>query len=404
MDSLFKFIQIAIGAREPFAVAATDDDWEQLFRFCKRQTLVGIGFTAIEKLHRHGVECPKALMMRWMAMTLQIEKRNEKLNRQCKTLTEQFEHDGLRCCILKGQGNLLNYPEELNKQRIPGDIDVWTVVEETGIPIAAQTGKNDVGYITYRGKRGVIEYIRMQHRLKKNDKDIELRYQHIEAPKIDETPVEVHFRVGFCNSPLRNIRMQRWFERHADECMKNKTYMGFSVPTASVNVVYQMTHIFSHYFDEGIGLRQLLDYYFVIKLWHNDTMEVKDIKTMGMWSEGLGTHVMSANEIIYVLKRFGMAKFASAVMWVLQRVFAMPDEWLICAPDEKRGQQLLSEIMQSGNFGQYDERGKEMKHGGTIFHGIWKLKRITRLVRFYPEEALCEPLFRVWHWGWRCLH
>lgn len=243
----------------------------------------------------------------------------------------------------------------------------------------------------------------MQHRIERTSKDIELRYHHIEAPSIGGTPVEVHFRVGFCNSPLRNMRMQRWFDLHADECMKNKTAMGFNVPTASVNVVYQMTHIFSHYFDEGIGLRQLLDYYFVLRIWHNDEMETKDIKTMGMWTEGLGTPVMPASEIMHVLRRLGMATFASAVMWVLQHVFAMPDDWLICSPDEKRGKQLLDEIMLAGNFGRYDECGKEMKHGGMIPHGLWKLKRIMRLISNYPEEALCEPLFRIWHLAWRSL-
>ena len=141
-----------------------------------------------------------------------------------------------------------------------------------------------------------------------------VRYHHIEAPKINGTQVEVHFRACYAHSPLRNWRMQRWFDDHADVCMKNKTQMGFAVPTASVNVVYQMCHLFSHYFDEGIGLRQLMDYYFALRVWHNDVMECKDLQTQGMWSEGLGTPVMSATEIMAVLRSFGMAKFTSAVI------------------------------------------------------------------------------------------
>ena len=78
--------------------------------------------------------------------------------------------------------------------------------------------------------------------------------------------------------------------------------------------------------------------------------------------------------------------------------------WMICAPNEKEGKKLLEEIMKGGNFGQYDERGKEFKNGGMIKHGLWKLKRVMRLVRSYPEEALCEPVFRVWHLGWRKIH
>ena len=92
--------------------------------------------------------------------------------------------------------------------------------------------------------------------------------------------------------------MQRWFERHADECMKNKTHLGFSMMTSSVNVVYQMCHLYTHIFEGGIGLRQLMDYYFALKVWHNDVMECQDLQSQGMWSEGLGTAVMSKEEVM----------------------------------------------------------------------------------------------------------
>ena len=212
--------------------------------------------------------------------------------------------------------------------------------------------------------------------------------------------------------------MQRWFEEHADVCIKNKTHMGFAVPTASVNVVYQMCHLFSHYFDEGLGLRQLMDYYFALRVWHNDVMECKDLQSQGMWSEGLGTPVMSKTEVMAVIRSFGMAKLAAAVMYVLNEVFAMPaqlsmnDErsrmkdypWLLCEPNEKEGKKLLDEIMQGGNFGQYDTRDAALKKGGMMKHGLWKLKRVMRLVRSYPEEAMWEPVFRVYHLFWRMIY
>ena len=198
--------------------------------------------------------------------------------------------------------------------------------------------------------------------------------------------------------------MLRWFNHHADVCMNNKTHMGFAVPTASVNVVYQMCHLFSHYFDEGLGLRKLMDYYFALRVWHNDVMECKDLQTQGMWSVGLGTAVMSKEEVMAVLRSFGMKKFTSAVMYVLHEVFAIPTNYYICEPNEKEGRKLLEEIMKGGNFGQYDERGKEFKNGGMVKHGVWKLKRVMRLVRSYPEEALWEPVFRVYHLGWRMIN
>ena len=164
-------------------------------------------------------------------------------------------------------------------------------------------------------------------------------------------------------------------------------------------------------------------------------MECKDLQTQGMWSKGLGTPVMSKDEVMAVIRSFGMGQFAGAVMWVLNEVFFKNEEcrmkneecseadevseqqlskigqqlkekyvcepWMICEPNEKEGKRLLAEIMQGGNFGQYDERGKEFKNGGMIKHGVWKLKRVMRLVRSYPEEALWEPVFRFYHLFWR---
>ena len=124
-------------------------------------------------------------------------------------------------------------------------------------------------------------------------------------------------------------------------------------------------------------------------------------QSMAQWAEGMGVAVKSNEEIMHTLSRFGMKKFASAVMYVLQTVFAMPDVYLLCPPKEKEGKFLLNEIMQAGNFGKYDER---IKHGGTQFsHAIEKTKHNIRLLTHYPEEVLWEPFFRVYHWVWRKL-
>ena len=107
----FEFLQVAIGNRESLSRELSDNEWQDIFRLLKEHALLGVGFTAVERLHAKGVVCPAALRMQWMALALQIEKRNALLNEQCKKLAKLYEHDGLSTCILKGQGNCLNYPE-----------------------------------------------------------------------------------------------------------------------------------------------------------------------------------------------------------------------------------------------------------------------------------------------------
>ena len=445
----FEFIQVAVGNKKSLSVSVTDADWHRLFEFCKRQALIGVGFTAVEKLHAMGVVCPATLRMKWMALALQIEKRNALLNQQCSQLARKYGHDGLSTCILKGQGNLLNYPEHLRKRRQCGDIDVWTVPFENeecrlkneecseadgGVAIAVQTGKEDVEYVEYHGRKAVIEYVRMQHRLAGGNDMPKQNYHHIDAPTMDGTEVEVHFRAAHLYSPLRNWRLQKWMNDHADECMKNKTHLGFAIPISSVNVIYQMTHMYKHHIDGGLGFRHLMDYYYTLRVWHNDVIECKDLQSQGMWSEGLGTPVMSNAEVLSVIRLFGMTKFTAAVMYVLHKVFeneeyilneecrmkneecseaddvveqqlssigqqlkekCVCEPWMICEPNEKEGKKLLAEIMNSGNFGHYDSEKPNVYQHRFQYH-IWKFKRIFRLAMSYPEEALWEPVFRGW--------
>ena len=37
-----------------------------------------------------------------------------------------------------------------------------------------------------------------------------------------------------------------------------------AIPTVEFNLIFQLTHIYAHLMNEGIGLRQLLDYYYVL--------------------------------------------------------------------------------------------------------------------------------------------
>ena len=448
-----ELLQAAVGKRRCLSKVLTEEEWIQVYGLFKKHALLGIGYVAIQKLPREQWP-PKAMILPWVAIAQQIRQRNLELSEECNEVVTILKHDGIESVVIKGQSNMENYPEELRDFRSSGDIDLWTkLTNDSGIPIAVQQGES-VEYEYYKGVRGIIEYARLQCRLRGDKSQFNPLYYHVEYHTDKGTEVEMHYRPSFLCSPIRNMRMQRWFKEQFDVCLKNKCQLGFPVLTPSVNVVYQLVHLYRHVFEGGIGLRQLMDYYFALRVWHNDVMECKDLQSQGMWIEGLGTPVMSKEEVMAVLRSFGIKKFASAVMYVLQEVFFKNEEcrmkneecseadevseqqlfthctfkeefiklkqvssigqqlkekcvcepWMICEPNEKEGRKLLEEIMKGGNFGQYDTRDAALKKGGMVKHGVWKLKRVMRLVRSYTEEALWEPVFRVWHLGWRTIH
>lgn len=207
---------------------------------------------------------------------------------------------------------------------------------------------------------------------------------HIEL-MINGIAVELHPTPAILNNPLYNHRLQKWLKRNVDLQCSNVVELPddageIAVPTCAFNVVYQLLHLYHHYFYEGVGLRQIVDYYYVVindeVLIIRDTLQ-EELKHLGLW------------------------KFAGSVMYVLHEALGLPEEKMIALMDVKRGK-LLAEILSGGNFGQYDER---YGFGHSSFgHNLQRLCRDLHLLRFYPAEALSEPIFRTWHFFWRLKH
>ena len=100
-----------------------------------------------------------------------------------------------------------------------------------------------------------------------------------------------------------------------------------------------------------------------------------------------------------VLKELGLWKFAGGIMYIMQEVFGLSASRLIVPPNEKYGKFVLNEVLEAGNFGKHDERNRFGR--SMLGHNLQRVYRDIRLVRYFPAEALCEPLFRVWHFFWR---
>lgn len=370
-EKFFQLLRLGIGVSDsiPHVKVA---EWSEIYEIAKKQSLLGIVFDGVQKMSDAfkekgtSVDMDVELLMTWMGKCKQIEKRNVQLNEAVGKVSEWFLKKGFLSCILKGQGNALVYPHPL--LRTPGDIDIWV------------SGKPS-------------EVIRFVRSIAPNEK---ASYHHIDFPAIHGISVEVHYRPCYIQNPLHNHRLQRFFADKADEQFSHVVDVDGSkvaVPTAAFNAVYQLVHIYNHLFQEGIGLRQIVDYYFVVTML-NDECGMLNYKQD---ENPLSQH--STLNIQHSLKHLGLLKFAGAVMYVLHEVLGFPDTQMIAPMDEKRGRLLLNEILQGGNFGQYDKRlcfGK-----GAFGHNLQRLFRDWRLVRYYPAEALSEPIFRTWHFFWR---
>lgn len=358
---IFDFLKYCLGEKDNMSNVVAIIGWQQLYSFASKQAILGLCFDGIERLGNEYSEefkknsIERELLMTWMAKAQQIRRQNMKVNGVAAKLYSKFREDGLRCCILKGQGNALMYPNPYS--RTPGDIDVWVNAS----------------------REDITEYAKRHFNL-----EDDIRFHHLETT-MDDVPVELHFFPGIMNNPAYNARLQKWFKRNADLQCSNVVSLPdgigeIAIPTTAFNVIYQLTHLYHHFFDEGIGMRQIIDYYYIVNndelLVIRDTLQ-KKLKQLGLW------------------------KFAGAVMYVLHETLGLSEEKMIAPMDEKRGRLLLAEILDGGNFGRHFTKYAGFTHqsmGKKYFLKIW---RNMHFVRCYPAEALCEPLFRTWHFFWR---
>ena len=360
-SAILLFLNYCLGKKVDMSMVVAKIDWRQLYTFASRQALLGFCFDGIERLTKEFSEELKQnpmgrdLLMTWMGAAQQIRRQNVKVNAVASKLFSMLREDGMRCCILKGQGNALMYPNPYS--RTPGDIDVWIDASRERI---------------------------MEYAQKKFELGDDIRLQHLET-SLDGVPVELHFFPCSMNNPIYNARLQKWFKRNADLQCSNVVSQPdgigeIAIPTTAFNVVYQLTHLYHHFFDEGIGMRQILDYYYVVNndelLAIKDTLQ-KELKHLGLW------------------------KFARAVMYVLHETLGLSEEKMIAPMDEKRGKLLLAEILEGGNFGRHFTKYGHFTKQGMAKKYFLKIWRNMHFVRYYPAEALSEPIFRTWHFFWR---
>lgn len=129
MNDIFVTLQYCLGYKGDISNVVASMDWQQLYSFASKQAILGLCFDGIERLGKEYSEelkknpIERDLLITWMGKAQQIRRQNRKVNLVASKLFSMLREDGLRCCILKGQGNALMYPNAYSRN--PGDIDVW---------------------------------------------------------------------------------------------------------------------------------------------------------------------------------------------------------------------------------------------------------------------------------------
>ena len=351
MQSLFfELIRISVGVQKAFSRTPSGKEWEQLYLMAERQTVLGICFKAVKAME---VSVPQPVYMRWLAMAAKIQQRNEEMNRKCTEVYEAICREGFECAVLKGQGMVRYYKlrdeslelraYSLGMLRQSGDIDVWLWKEGSSL------------------KENRKEVIRFARTIQPDATGAE---HHVGVEWMG-TEVEMHYEPAYFCNPFANRHFRKWFMEY-DKSRFMISDKGFCIPDAEFNRVFLLAHAFRHYMSEGLGLRQVMDYYFLL--------------------QNLNVNHDHDN----LIKRLGMARFEKAMKWVIGYVFEGKDG----EDGRKYGKMLLWHIMDGGNFGMYKATTVASRHT-HIGRFINQLAHDIRLMMYYPSEAVWAPLSMI---------
>lgn len=317
----FELIQVALGQRTMLSSIPSYQEWFDLLEVSQKQAVSGIVYAGLNKLTLHEQLPPTQVLYEWIGIGEQIRHENLRLNDCCKRLQSLLKKAGLRSSILKGQGIALYYDDSLMNLRQPGDIDIYV---KGGQKLAMQWA--------------AIEGVEVDS----------WDYKNAKLKIWEDIEVEMHYRVEVLLNLRKNKRLQEWFKDHESLIFNGNDEL--VIPTLSFNIFYIILHIYRHFLYEGIGLRQIIDYYFVLKRFYEDADYGKDNPV----------HQVALDAI----QDFGIKRFAQGLMWTMKEVFAMPTEWMICEPNEMEGKCILENVMRGGNFGHYDSK---LHHGSGKF-------------------------------------
>lgn len=324
----------------PVPKGADKINWVDFLKFCNKQGVIGLVYDGLE---RSELRIPQMTLFEWIGFAERIKQQNEIVNKRVSQVCKFFTEKGCRCVVLKGQTNGLMYPK--SELRSPGDIDLWC------------DGKD-------------VDIIKL---VQKKCPEAPYSLHHIKMPVYDDVSVEVHYRPIFLPNWFKDKKLQKYIDKVQEKQFNNAVQLDntkIGALTSDFDVVYQLLHMWHHFFETRNNFKQMIDYYYLLKKSNlND-----DFK----------------KELVKLLKVLGVLKYAKGMMWVMKAVLGLEEKYLYTEPDEKIGKVILNETMVYGTFSQNKLKQVLQQYLGNL-----------RMVRYFPSEVLISPLFLVWHQWWK---
>lgn len=346
--AFFALVKAGLWEQDVHLTSFNKIEFQEINRLAEEQTVVGLVAAGLE--HVTDMKVSKEDLLQFVGRALQLEQRNESMNSFVGCLVKKMRENGIYALLLKGQGIAQCY--ERPQWRAPGDVDFFSSEDNYKkafcflSPLASSVENEN----TYN--------------------------KHI-AMHIESFAVELHgtLRNGLwysMDNALDSIQNEIFFGGAVRSWMNNSTQL--FLPRADEDVVYVFSHILQHFYQEGVGLRQVCDWcrlLWTYKSSLNYRLLESRIRKMGILSEWKAFATLSVDYL--GMPKEAMPFYSSSKIW------------------KYKANRIVAFILKTGNFGHNRDYSYYERYPYLVYKGISLWKHIVdffKYFRVFPLNAM----------------
>lgn len=320
----------------------TEAEWQQVYLQSRQQTVTGIVFQGVQSLPEEFLPS-ELLLVRWMAETDAIERKNRRMNQVLTSLVKMFTSLGVCPVLQKGQGVASSYEKPLWREC--GDIDFYFGSKQE-----------------FEKARHFVRRCKLREE-KMADRSISYTWKGVE--------IEHHTRLLDLHNPFLRHYADSLIPQYGYShiTLEKEDDTEITVPSPVLNLLLQSLHILKHALGWGIGLRQLCDMARTCYVMRQeiDAAEMKNISL-----------------------RLGLDRWHRLLHACLVNHLGLPVECLPYPDRVSDASPLLDIIWRGGNFGQYNAGNR--RQAVSLWQRKWQTacafrKNMGFAFRYAPKES-----------------
>lgn len=225
--------------------------WEKVFLMARRQTVLGMLAQSVYKLPSS--VCPSVVMIRELMMVeVRISQTNQQLNKALWLLSRKLHDVGIPHVLLKGQGVAQEYADPSVRQC--GDIDMW--VGELNYPTVCEKVRQ-WGFSIHEEETESEKHLHFSHG------GVCIEIHRVAAIMLRESHKKTFSAwTGECmqRSDQNMFVTEEGIILPTKQAADASNAVRVSLPDPTFNAFFLFQHLYNHFLNGGIGLRQICDW------------------------------------------------------------------------------------------------------------------------------------------------